>query len=122
VKAKRTNLTNVGAFGDLANDIDGLIHISQISDERVNKVKDVLKVGDDVAAKVIKIDTAERRIGLSMKTDAMPVGAESHRDSNMNMSSGGMSPGQNMVDMGDVLGDAFDAIEGLDGAGEKKEK
>jgi small subunit ribosomal protein S1 len=122
VNGKITKLTNFGAFVELANDIDGLIHISQISDERVNKVKDVLKVGDDVAAKVIKIDTAERRIGLSMKTDAMPVGAESHRDSNMNMSSGGMSPGQNMVDMGDVLGDAFDAIEGLDGAGEKKEK
>lgn len=122
VNGKITKLTNFGAFVELANDIDGLIHISQISDERVNKVKDVLKVGDDVAAKVIKIDTAERRIGLSMKTDPIPVRAERHRDGGMNVSSSNMSPGQNMVDMGDVLGDAFDAIEGLDSVGEKKEE
>ncbi len=67
VKGKVSKLTNYGAFIELENDIDGLVHISQISEERVEKIKDVLKVGDEVTARVIKIDKDERRIGLSIK-------------------------------------------------------
>ena len=51
----------------LQDDIDGLVHISQISEEHVEKVKDILKVGQEVEARVIKVDKAERRIGLSIK-------------------------------------------------------
>ena len=52
---------------ELQDDIDGLVHISQLSETHVTKVKDVLKVGDDVEARVIKVDKVERRIGLSIK-------------------------------------------------------
>ena len=51
----------------LQDDIDGLVHISQVSEDRVEKVKDVLKVGQEVEARVIKVDKVERRIGLSIK-------------------------------------------------------
>jgi small subunit ribosomal protein S1 len=44
-----------------------LVHISQVSEERVDKIKNVLKVGQEVTARVIKIDKQERRIGLSIK-------------------------------------------------------
>jgi len=67
VKGTVTKLTNFGAFVQLQDDIDGLVHISQISEDRVEKVKDVLKVGQEVEARVIKVDKAERRIGLSVK-------------------------------------------------------
>jgi len=67
VSGKVTKLTSFGAFIALLNDIDGLVHISQVSNERVDKIKNVLKVGDDVKARVIKIDAGERRIGLSIK-------------------------------------------------------
>jgi small subunit ribosomal protein S1 len=67
VKGTVTKLTNFGAFVQLQDEIDGLVHISQISEERVEKVKDVLKVGQEVEARVIKVDKAERRIGLSVK-------------------------------------------------------
>jgi small subunit ribosomal protein S1 len=67
VKGKVTKLASFGAFVGLEHDIDGLVHISQVSEERVDKIKNVLKVGDDVTARVIKIDRAERRIGLSIK-------------------------------------------------------
>ncbi|PAZ01311.1 MAG: 30S ribosomal protein S1 [Spartobacteria bacterium AMD-G4] len=67
VKGTITKLTNFGAFVQLQDDIDGLVHISQISEDRVEKVKDVLKVGQEVEARVIKVDKAERRIGLSVK-------------------------------------------------------
>jgi len=67
VKGKVSKITAFGAFVELGNKIDGLVHVSQISDEHVEKVKDVLKVGDEISARVIKIDKAERRIGLSIK-------------------------------------------------------
>ena len=51
----------------LQDDIDGLVHISQLSEDHVAKVKDVLKVGQEVEARVIKVDKLERRIGLSIK-------------------------------------------------------
>ena len=67
VKGKVTKLASFGAFVQLADDIDGLVHISQLSEERVDKVKDILKVGQEVEARVIKVDRTERRIGLSIK-------------------------------------------------------
>lgn len=67
VTGKVTKVASFGAFVQLADEIDGLVHISQISSERVAKVKDVLKVGQDVTARIIKIDKADRRIGLSLK-------------------------------------------------------
>jgi small subunit ribosomal protein S1 len=60
-------LESFGAFINLAPGLDGLVHISQIADKRISKPDEVLKVGDQVAVKILKIDTAKRRISLSMK-------------------------------------------------------
>ena len=67
VNGQVTKLASFGAFVGLKHDIDGLVHISQISEERVEKIKNVLKAGQEVTARVIKIDRADRRIGLSIK-------------------------------------------------------
>ena len=67
VKGKVSKITSYGAFVELDNDIDGLVHISQVSEERIEKIKDVLDEGAEVEARVIKIDKDERRIGLSIK-------------------------------------------------------
>ncbi len=67
VSGKVTKLASFGAFIGLQHDIDGLVHISQVSEDRVEKIKNVLKVDQDVTARVIKIDKSERRIGLSIK-------------------------------------------------------
>jgi small subunit ribosomal protein S1 len=70
VTGKVTKLASFGAFVGLQHDIDGLVHISQVSEERTDKIKNVLKVGQEVTARVIKIDKGERRIGLSIKAAA----------------------------------------------------
>jgi small subunit ribosomal protein S1 len=70
VKGKVVKLTTFGAFIELGDKIEGLVHISQITEERVEKIKSVLKVGDEVTARVLKVDTNERRIGLSIKAAA----------------------------------------------------
>jgi small subunit ribosomal protein S1 len=67
VKGTVAKIASFGAFVSLDGDIDGLIHISQLSEDHVEKVKDVIKVGDEVEARVIKVDKVERRIGLSIK-------------------------------------------------------
>jgi small subunit ribosomal protein S1 len=67
VKGSVAKIASFGAFVSLEGDIDGLIHISQLSEEHVERVKDILKVGDEVEARVIKVDKIERRIGLSIK-------------------------------------------------------
>ncbi|MCF6313330.1 MAG: 30S ribosomal protein S1 [Verrucomicrobiales bacterium] len=67
VKGTVAKIASFGAFVQLQDDIDGLVHISQLSEDHVSKVKDVLNVGDEVEARVIKVDKVERRIGLSVK-------------------------------------------------------
>jgi small subunit ribosomal protein S1 len=67
VKGSVAKIASFGAFVALDGDIDGLIHISQLSEGHVDKIKDVIKVGDEIEARVIKVDKVERRIGLSIK-------------------------------------------------------
>ncbi len=67
VKGKVSKIASFGAFVALEGDIDGLVHISQIAEDRVDKIKDFLKIGQEIEARVIKVDKAERRIGLSIK-------------------------------------------------------
>ena len=67
VSGQVAKIASFGAFVSLDGDIDGLIHISQLSEEHVERVKDVIKVGDEIKARVIKVDKIERRIGLSVK-------------------------------------------------------
>ena len=67
VKGKVSKVASFGAFIELEDGVDGLVHISQISDQRIDKVKDALTVGQEVEARVVKVDRAERRIGLSIR-------------------------------------------------------
>jgi len=73
VTGKVTNVTDFGAFIELEEGIEGLVHVSEISREKVEKPSDVLKVGDTTSAVVLHIDGHERRIGLSMKGVAEKV-------------------------------------------------
>ncbi|MBS4784559.1 MAG: bifunctional 4-hydroxy-3-methylbut-2-enyl diphosphate reductase/30S ribosomal protein S1 [Clostridiales bacterium] len=67
VEVKIVSLTQFGAFAQIIPGVDGLIHISQISNERINKPSDVLKVGDVVKVKITEIDYDKKRISLSIK-------------------------------------------------------
>jgi len=106
VTGKITKLASFGAFVGLQHDIDGLVHISQISEERVDKIKNVLKVGQDVSSRVVKIDKGERRIGLSIK-------AASYTDEQIKEEQkmlDALKPGEDLV----ALQHAFDALDTSD--------
>ncbi|MEO5720973.1 MAG: S1 RNA-binding domain-containing protein, partial [Chthoniobacterales bacterium] len=103
VTGKVTKLASFGAFVQLQDDIDGLVHISQLSEEHVTKVKDILKVGQEVEARVIKVDKVERRIGLSIK-------AANYSEEDLKRESeafDSLRPGEDMVG----LEKAFEAAE-----------
>ena len=67
VKGMVTKITAFGAFVELENGIEGLIHVTELSDQAFAKVEDVLSVGDEVAAKVIKLDPEHKKVSLSIK-------------------------------------------------------
>ncbi|EIC94830.1 polyribonucleotide nucleotidyltransferase [Lachnoanaerobaculum saburreum F0468] len=67
MQGKVVRLLEFGAFVELAPGKDGMVHISKLSDRRVEKVEDVVKIGDEVTVKVIKVDAIKGRIDLSMK-------------------------------------------------------
>lgn len=67
LEAEITRLTKFGAFAKLEDDLEGLIHISEISEKRITHAKEVLKEGDKVTVRVIKIDPDAHRIGLSIR-------------------------------------------------------
>ena len=110
VKGNVTKITAFGAFVELSNKIDGLIHISQLSHDRVDKVKDVLKVGDEVEARVIKVDTDERRIGLSIKAVTDNFSEDDLKAAEAEYTAA-LKPGEDMVSMGDIFDS--NAMDGL---------
>ena len=71
VKGKVIKIASFGAFVELDGGVDGLIHISQISDKHVDKIRDELKEGQEVEARVLKVDRGERRVSLSIRAMSM---------------------------------------------------
>jgi small subunit ribosomal protein S1 len=67
VKGKVTKLTNFGVFVELQPGLEGLLHISELSDDKVESPEDLVKVGDEIEVKVLRVDTKDRKIGLSRK-------------------------------------------------------
>lgn len=67
VEGKVTKLTNFGAFLDLGGGIEGLVHVSEISDQHIKDPADEFKVGDSLKVKILKIDTETKKISLSAK-------------------------------------------------------
>lgn len=108
VTGKVTKLASFGAFIGLQNEIDGLVHISQVSEDHVDRIKNVLKIGQEVTARVIKIDKAERRIGLSIK--AANYTAEQLQAEQAALDA--LKPGEDLV----ALQHAFEALEAVDTA------
>jgi small subunit ribosomal protein S1 len=67
IKGKVTKLTNFGVFVELETDLEGLLHISELADHKIDKPQDVVNVGDEIQVKILKVDTEARKIGLSLR-------------------------------------------------------
>src|SRR5437588_9615462 len=67
VRGKVTKLTNFGVFVELEPGLEGLLHISELSDAKIESPEEVVKVGDEVDVKVLRVDAKDRKIGLSKR-------------------------------------------------------
>jgi len=67
VKGHVTKIANFGVFVELAPGLEGLLHISEISDQKIEKPEDIVKVGQEIDVKILRVDSEERKIGLSLK-------------------------------------------------------
>ncbi len=97
VHGKISRMADFGVFVEIAEGVEGLVHVSELADERVEHPKDRFNEGDEVRAKIIKMDTLERKVGLSIKAAA----ADEERSS---LSSYMDSSSDGSVRLGDVAG------------------
>ncbi len=67
VKGKVTKITSFGVFVSLEDDLEGLLHISELADHKVENPEEVVKVGEEIEVMVLRVDSADRKIGLSRK-------------------------------------------------------
>ena len=67
IKGKVAKLTNFGAFVELEEELEGLLHISELADHKIDKPQDIVKVDDEVEVKILKVDSDARKIGLSLR-------------------------------------------------------
>ena len=116
VKGKVSKIASFGAFVELEGGVDGLVHISQISDQRIEHVKDALKVGQEVEARIVRIDREERRIGLSLRPagEATPEEEAAAFDlppEYKNEAPGSLKAGQNIVGLASAFDEAFGGEE-----------
>jgi small subunit ribosomal protein S1 len=103
VEGKIARLTNFGAFVELHEGIEGLVHVSELDEKRVEKPEQQFSVGDVHPMKIIKLQEADKKIGLSIravKTDEVQRDMESYRESAAEPST--------------TLGDAFRAAQARD--------
>ena len=106
VDATITSLTDFGAFAEIEPGLEGLIHISELSTERVEKASDVLSVGQRVTAAVTKIDLEARRIGLSLRAKQERDAAHEQKRIQAELVAEADSESTGMSDFGQLLKNA----------------
>jgi uncharacterized protein len=117
-----SNVAAFGAFIDLGVHQDGLVHVSQMSHKFISDAREIVKTGDVVKVKVMEVDVARKRIGLSMKLDAAPARKDGPRDNRFEGAGRGQSQGRgqqgsysggNQPAAGNAMASAFAKLQGL---------
>jgi small subunit ribosomal protein S1 len=103
VRGVVTKISSFGAFVEIEEGIDGLVHISQLSDDHIERVKDILNVGDTIEARVVKVDPIEHRIGLSVKAAKVDDADFEVREDMLE----GLQPGAELVNLAGAFESAF---------------
>jgi small subunit ribosomal protein S1 len=107
VKGHVTKIANFGVFVELEPGLEGLLHISEISDQKIEKPEEVLKVGQELDVKILRVDSEERKIGLSLKRAQWAQEEEKKEEERQERSSkrglrGGLEGGENTSGLGDL--------------------
>lgn len=104
VKVKIKNIVSFGAFAEIIPQVEGLIHISQLSNDKVNQVEDVVKLNDEVEVIITGINDENRKISLSIKEALPPVVQEIQKNTTVHKEEGATT-------LGDLFGDILKDID-----------
>jgi small subunit ribosomal protein S1 len=105
VKGTITKITNFGVFVELEEGLEGLLHISELSDSKVENPQDVVKVGQEVEVKILRVDTDDRKIGLSLKRAQWGgTGGEARSDEGERPARSGRAPARGGLDSHGAMG------------------
>jgi small subunit ribosomal protein S1 len=107
VRGHVTKIANFGVFVELEPGLEGLLHISEISDQKIDKPEEALKVGQEVEVKILRVDSDERKIGLSLKRAQWAQEQERREEERAKRPDrqslrGGLEGGQNTTGLGDI--------------------
>lgn len=107
VKGHVTKIANFGVFVELEPGLEGLLHISEISDQKIEKPEEALKVGQELDVKILRVDSEERKIGLSLKRAQWAQEEERREEARSERSRakglrGGLEGGENTTGLGDI--------------------
>ncbi len=111
-----SNVAQFGAFIDLGVHQDGLVHVSQLANKFVEDAREIVKTGDIVRVKVMEVDVARKRIGLSMRLDATPARRDGPRDNRFEGAGRGQQQGarrDNAPQPAGQMASAFAKLQGL---------
>ena len=100
VQGAVTKITNFGVFVELEEDLEGLLHISELSDAKVTNPQDIVKTGDQIEVKILRVDIDERKIGLSLKralTEPIEAGGPMPQTDRSRPTRGGMDADENIM-------------------------
>ena len=96
-----TKITNFGVFVGLEDGLEGLLHISELADHKVDNPEDVVKVGDEIEVKILRVDADERKIGLSRKRVEWAEEAQTEEEEKAKSGTGRTDPGELKGGVGD---------------------
>jgi small subunit ribosomal protein S1 len=104
VHGKVTKITNFGVFVELEDDLEGLLHISELADHKVENPQDVVKQDQEVEVKILRVDLDDRKIGLSLKRAQWTADQEAAAERSEGKASGGSgASGGGIGGLGDGL-------------------
>jgi small subunit ribosomal protein S1 len=103
VKGKVTKITNFGVFVELEEDLEGLLHISELADHKVDNPQDVVKANEEIEVKILRVDIDERKIGLSLKRAQWTAEQETTTSTKKATTAGG-APSRGGMDSHGALG------------------
>ena len=92
VTGKVTKITNFGVFVQLEDELEGLLHVSELADHKVDHPENLVSVGEDIEVRILRVDTADRKIGLSRRSEAEKAAAGESTGEEVTGEGGGGAP------------------------------
>ncbi|APZ92836.1 30S ribosomal protein S1 [Fuerstiella marisgermanici] len=117
VTGKVTKITNFGVFVELEDELEGLLHVSELSEDKIEHPETMVKVGDELEVRILRVDTADRKIGLSCRSDEeIREAAAAEAAQGGGGDGGGSAPARKVEDLKGGTGDSSKPLFSLGGS------